>query len=110
MKLRNDILMVLEATRQLDAALRAGEAPMRDHVTTVRAERDLLTSELQRLGAEPTPSQGNFVLAVSEGFRDGVHSAFYDLYRISDGRIVEHWDTIEEIPPRDKWMNANGKF
>lgn len=45
------------------AALRSGEAPMRDHVTTVRAERDLLTSELALLGAEPTPSQGNFVLA-----------------------------------------------
>ena len=55
-------------------------------------------------------AQGNFVLAVSEGVRDGVHSAFYDLYRISDGRIVEHWDTIEAVAPKSEWKNDNGKF
>lgn len=55
-------------------------------------------------------AEGNFVLAVSEGARDGVHSAFYDLYRIAGGKIVEHWDTVEAIPPRDEWKNDNGKF
>jgi predicted SnoaL-like aldol condensation-catalyzing enzyme len=54
--------------------------------------------------------EGNFVLAVSEGQFLGKHVAFYDLFRIEDGKIVEHWDTIEEIPPKDKWMNNNGKF
>jgi histidinol-phosphate aminotransferase len=44
-------------------ALESGEPAMLDGVTTVRAERDLLATELQRLGAEPTPSQGNFVFA-----------------------------------------------
>jgi hypothetical protein len=24
--------------------------------------------------------------------------------------LVEHWDTIEAIPPRDQWKNSNGKF
>ena len=54
--------------------------------------------------------QGNFVLAVSEGQFLGKHSSFYDLFRIEDGKIVEHWDTIETILPRDKWQNNNGKF
>lgn len=44
--------------------------------------------------------QGNFVLAVSEGQFLGKHSAFYDLFRIESGKVVEHWDTIEEIPER----------
>ena len=35
---------------------------------------------------------------------------FYDLFRIENGKIVEHWDTIEEIPPRSEWKNQNGKF
>ncbi|KIN78131.1 nuclear transport factor 2 family protein [Sulfitobacter mediterraneus] len=55
-------------------------------------------------------AQGNFVLCVSEGERGGVHSAFYDLFRIANGKIVEHWDTTEAIAPRSEWKNNNGKF
>lgn len=54
--------------------------------------------------------EGNFVLVVSEGNFVGRHSAFYDLFRVQDGKIAEHWDTIEIIPPRADWKNANGKF
>jgi len=54
--------------------------------------------------------EGNFVLSVSEGQFLGNHVAFYDLFRIEGGRIVEHWDTIETIPPRAEWKNDNGKF
>jgi predicted SnoaL-like aldol condensation-catalyzing enzyme len=55
-------------------------------------------------------AEGNFVLSVSEGFRSGVHMSFYDLFRVADGKIVEHWDTIDEVPPRSEWKNDNGKF
>ena len=55
-------------------------------------------------------AEGSFVLSVSEGTRGGVHSSFYDLHRLSGGKIVEHWDTIEAIPPRSEWKNDNGKF
>ena len=55
-------------------------------------------------------AQGNFVLSISEGIFDGQHSSFYDLFRLLEGKIVEHWDTIEIIPPSSEWMNQNGKF
>ncbi len=55
-------------------------------------------------------AEGNFVLAASEGSVEGLHSAFYDLFRVADGKIVEHWDTVEAIPPREEWKNDNGKF
>jgi len=55
-------------------------------------------------------AEGNFVLSVSEGSRGGVHSAFYDLFRVAEDRLVEHWDTIEAIAPRIEWKNDNGKF
>ncbi|MFY0310389.1 nuclear transport factor 2 family protein [Leisingera sp. D0M16] len=55
-------------------------------------------------------AEGNFVLCASEGQRNGAHTSFYDLYRIEDGRIAEHWDTVETIPPRSEWKNDNGKF
>ena len=54
--------------------------------------------------------QGNFVLTVSEGTFLNKHVSFYDLFRIDDGKIVEHWDTIEEILPKEAWKNNNGKF
>ena len=55
-------------------------------------------------------AEGNFVLAVSEGSRSGIHSSFYDLFRLADGNLLEHWDTIEAVPPRNEWKNDNGKF
>jgi predicted SnoaL-like aldol condensation-catalyzing enzyme len=54
--------------------------------------------------------EGNFVLSVSEGEFMNKHVAFYDLFRIENGKIVEHWDTIEEIPEKSNWKNTNGKF
>lgn len=54
--------------------------------------------------------EGNFVLSVSEGHLGSEHVAFYDLWRIDNGKIAEHWDTIEAIPPRAQWKNGNGKF
>ncbi len=54
--------------------------------------------------------EGNFVLSVSEGEFLNKHVAFYDLFRIENGKIVEHWDTIEEILQKKDWKNNNGKF
>ena len=54
--------------------------------------------------------EGNFVLTASEGSWHGKAHAFFDLFRLENGKIVEHWDTIEEIPAKNKWANANGKF
>jgi predicted SnoaL-like aldol condensation-catalyzing enzyme len=54
--------------------------------------------------------KGNFVLVVSEGHLAGKHNSFYDLFRVENGKIAEHWDTIEEIPTKENWKNNNGKF
>ncbi|MEK6646196.1 MAG: nuclear transport factor 2 family protein [Candidatus Firestonebacteria bacterium] len=54
--------------------------------------------------------EGNFVLSVSEGQFSGKHVAFYDLFRVENQKIAEHWDIIEKIPSKDKWANTNGKF
>ncbi len=54
--------------------------------------------------------EGNFVLVVSEGDLAGQHNSFYDLFRVENGKIAEHWDTIEPIPAQAEWKNNNGKF
>lgn len=54
--------------------------------------------------------EGNFVLAINKGSWHGKPYSFYDLFRVINGKIVEHWDTVEEIPSKDTWTNNNGKF
>jgi predicted SnoaL-like aldol condensation-catalyzing enzyme len=54
--------------------------------------------------------EGNFVLTISEGEWDGGKKhAFYDLFRMKDGKIVEHWDVIQEVPTEGVAHN-NGMF
>lgn len=53
--------------------------------------------------------EGNFVLTVSEGELMGKNQVFYDLFRVENGKIVEHWDVIQEIPTEGLAHN-NGMF
>jgi predicted SnoaL-like aldol condensation-catalyzing enzyme len=53
--------------------------------------------------------EGNFVLTVSEGEWSGKAHVFYDLFRMEAGKIVEHWDVIQEIPT-EGLANTNGMF
>ncbi|MBU2973447.1 nuclear transport factor 2 family protein [Zobellia sp. B3R18] len=54
--------------------------------------------------------QGNFVLSISEGHFGGAHTSYYDLFRVENGKIAEHWDVIETIAPEADRKNTNGKF
>jgi predicted SnoaL-like aldol condensation-catalyzing enzyme len=54
--------------------------------------------------------EGNFIMVQSEGQLDGKPVGLYDLFRVANNRIVEHWNTMEEIAARENWQNENGKF
>lgn len=54
--------------------------------------------------------EGNFVLVASQGHSNDQPTAFYDLFRIENGKVAEHWDVVETIAPRSEWKNDNGKF
>ena len=53
-------------------------------------------------------AEGNFVFTMSEGEFGGKPTAYFDLFRVENGRIAEHWDVISEIPA--KMAHENGKF
>lgn len=59
---------------------------------------------------------GDFVLAMSEGPEfvnntpTGNQKAYFDLFRIENGKIAEHWDAVSVIPPTSQWANSNGKW
>jgi predicted SnoaL-like aldol condensation-catalyzing enzyme len=53
--------------------------------------------------------QGDFVVTYGKRHAAGKDIAVFDLYRVSGGKIVEHWMNEEEISPRENWGNS-GKF
>lgn len=53
--------------------------------------------------------EGDFVLTVSEGQWNDTTNVFYDLLRFENGKAVEHWDVIQEIPT-EGLANENGMF
>lgn len=55
-------------------------------------------------------AQGDMVLAVSEGTFGGTPTSYYDLWRVENGKIAEHWDVMETIADKSTWQNQNGKF
>ncbi|MGI1819011.1 nuclear transport factor 2 family protein [Lactobacillus johnsonii] len=55
-------------------------------------------------------AQGNFVLGMSEGSFANAPTAYYDLFRVENGKIAEHWDVMETIADKSTWKNQNGKF
>jgi predicted SnoaL-like aldol condensation-catalyzing enzyme len=53
--------------------------------------------------------QGNFVISYSKSVRDEEAVAVFNLWRLADNRIVEHWSNAETIAPHEEWANT-GKF
>lgn len=53
-------------------------------------------------------AEGNFVFTAAEGTFGGQPTAFFDLFRVEAGKIVEHWDVVAAIP--DEFAHENGKF
>ena len=82
-----------------------GIARLRDRIASVAKEGGQLYLTPRRFVAE-----GNFVLVLSEGDIPSGPTALYDLFRVENGKIVEHWDVLTPIPPRDQWRNSNGPF
>ncbi|ASJ73148.1 nuclear transport factor 2 family protein [Granulosicoccus antarcticus] len=53
-------------------------------------------------------AEGNFVFAASRGIQADKPTAFFDLFRLSNDKIVEHWDVVADIPA--DMAHDNGKF
>ncbi|MEM7273312.1 MAG: nuclear transport factor 2 family protein [Actinomycetota bacterium] len=53
--------------------------------------------------------QGNFVVAFAHQVWNSIDYAAFDIFRLENGMIVEHWDNVETLPPEDELVNS-GKF
>jgi predicted SnoaL-like aldol condensation-catalyzing enzyme len=97
----------IEGTNYAQHAAKIGDgiARLRDRIASVAKEGGQLYLMPRRFVAE-----GNFVLVLSEGDLPTGPTALFDLFRVANGKIVEHWDVLTPIPPRDRWKNSNGPF
>ena len=94
-----------ETYHQHNPAIRDGLDGVQEAFQYLIANNDMFQyKKLHKLIGE-----GNFVLAVSEGEWHGKGHVFYDLFRIENGKAVEHWDVIQEIPT-EGLANNNGMF
>jgi len=59
-------------------------------------------------------AEGNFVLIAAEGYfgpgEAPPYAVFYDLFRVADGKIVEHWDVLPVDPDPAALPHDNGLF
>src|SRR6266850_637244 len=80
--------------------------------------RKRIAEVAQQASDESTPvmkprkylAEGNFVFCLVEARSGTLHNANWDLFRLADLKLVEHWDVISAIPPREAWKNNTGPF
>lgn len=82
-----------------------GPGGLQGYLQFLRSKYPASHSEIKRVFAD-----GDYVIlhvhAVREPGTRG--SAIVDIFKLENGKIVEHWDVIQEIP--EKADNANGMF
>jgi predicted SnoaL-like aldol condensation-catalyzing enzyme len=115
-----DIILVKGDFAQLGRFIADGDANYLQHNSAIADGLSGLGNALEAMAKQGIQmvytqnhivlGEGNFVLSISEGSFAGEPVSFYDLFRIENSKIVEHWDTIEPIPAKDAWKNNNGKF
>ena len=81
-----------------------------DEFLAVRAEWEKQGTPVRYDHIHKVLGEGNFVLVLSEGEFGRKPTAFFDLYRVENEKIVEHWDVLENIPAEADRKNNNGKF
>ncbi|MFX6242254.1 polyketide cyclase, partial [Acinetobacter baumannii] len=55
-------------------------------------------------------ADGQFVLTHSEGSIAGNRHAYFELWRVDNGKIVELWDAIPAVPEDEQAVHGYGVF
>ena len=94
-----------ETYLQHNPQIKDGLAGLQEALQQLAAANDLFVYKQLHL----LVGEGNFVLTVNEGEWHGKPHVFYDLLRVENGKLVEHWDVIQEVPS-EGLANENGMF
>lgn len=85
---------------QHDPAIGQGAQAYQEYLQKTKADYDFV---FKVLGC------GNYVVAYSKVWLSGQDYAYFDIYRLENAKIVEHWDNKEVMPDKQELTNL-GKF
>jgi len=104
--------------KNYDAAVKYLGAGYKQHNPTAADGKEGLKGFIDFLKARFPNQRGEIKQVVAEGDLvvlhvhstrgDGPGRAIVDIFRVKDGKVVEHWDVIQDIP--EKAANSNGMF
>jgi len=104
--------------KNYDAAVKYLGAEYKQHNPTAADGKEGLKAFIDFLKARFPNQHGEIKKVVAEGDLvvlhvhstrgDGPGRAIVDIFRVKDGKVVEHWDVIQDIP--EKAANSNGMF
>ncbi|CUJ66804.1 MULTISPECIES: nuclear transport factor 2 family protein [Achromobacter] len=66
--------------------------------------------ELKYSRTHRSVAEGDFVLTHSEGSIAGTRHAYFELWRVQDGKVAELWDAIMPVPDDRQAAHAHGIF
>lgn len=90
--------------RQHNPRVADGPDGIKAHVENLKTNFPGVHSEIKKVIAE-----GDYVVLHVHSRRTATRQlAIVEIFRLEDGRIVEHWDVIQEIP--ESSANSNGMF
>ena len=85
----------------------AGDGPegLKGYINYLKEHAPQSRSEIKRVFAD-----GDFVILHVHAVRQPGDrgQAIMDIFRVSNGKLVEHWDVIQDVP--EKAANSNGMF
>lgn len=83
-----------------------GVAPVIEFLEQLKANGSALVyNKIHRIIAD-----GQFVLTHSEGSIAGVRHAYFELWRVENGKIIELWDAISTVPSDEDAVHNYGIF
>lgn len=71
-----------------------GKGPLRSLIESAIDARVSTQLEIKRVAAD-----GDLVWIHAKSVFFGKELATVEIFRVADGKIVEHWDVIQEVPP-----------
>lgn len=93
---------VVENMIQHDTRKKAGAQGIKDYIAAQKKRK----VGFSYVTMHHVIAEGNFVMILGEGKLSKVRFSIFDIYRVENGKIAEHWNVTEKIPSKMRHDNT----